>query len=95
MSGSTYDHTSRRLSVCRYTGVRVKPVSAPAQAEWYPGTVSMGLGKVFDVCFTRTSDQLWAKPRGLHRSAEFDTFFAFRSARDFDPERVVQVVISS
>ena len=91
MTGSTYDRSCQQLCVCRYTGVRVKPVTPLLPPSWHAGTVLMGYSAAFPVFFGSQAGKLYAKPKGLTRKAEFDAFFGFRSALDYDADRVVVV----
>ena len=93
---SFYDETPRLLTVCPSTGVDVKTLTAPDDALWQEGQVSVGGHSWAALFATGATAQypLLVKPAENPRWQEFEEFFGFRSG-EYSPDRVRGVTASS
>ena len=91
MGGSKYDVQNRVLSVCPYTGIRAIAVTPLAPPEWKLGWVCIGSDTVFQALFAHLSNMLYVRPVVYVCDPDFRLFFDFRTAVDYDTDRVVRV----
>ena len=91
MGGSTYDVQNRVLSVCPYTGIHAIAVTPLYPPPWQLGWVCIGSDTVFQARFAHLSNILYVRPAVYVCDPDFHLFFDFRTAVDYDADRVVRV----
>ena len=90
---SVYDTGTRHLRVCGRRGVGLKTVVSMRAHSWEAGTVTMA-NHTFPVRVARSRSAkypLMFRPLRLVCWSEFDQFFGFGTAADYDPDRMVAV----